>query len=230
MSAGTRPSGSAPTGAAASAEFEALLAPVLPRAYAAARFLTREGSDAEDLVQDSVLAAWKGFAGFRSGTNFRAWFLRILTNVFYSKRRRRLRRGETVPLEEADDARLVAAGSAAPGGGATESPSAAFLRRIDVVRVEDAIRSLPDEYRTVAALYFVEELSYREIAAAVGRPLGTVRSRIHRGRKLLQAALRPLAGEHGIAPHPENSRERKPARTPARRPASRRDRPATNPR
>lgn len=180
------------------AQFEALLEPLLPRAYAAARYMTGDETEAEDLVQDAALLAWRGFDGFELGTNFRAWFLRILTNHNYTRVRRAGRRPQPVPLDELPDLYLYRrTGADAPDGGG-EDPAGALVERLDVEEVHRAIEELPDEFRTVAALYFAEDLSYREIADAVGCPVGTVRSRLHRGRKLLQVALWRLAREHGL--------------------------------
>lgn len=184
-------------------EFEALLVPILPRAYAAARYLTRGTADAEDLVQEAALLAWRGFDGFREGTNFRAWFLRILTNTHYSRLRRQRRAAPTASLDDVPDLYLYRRTREAGWHDDDGDPARTFLGKLDTERVERAIEALPDEYRAVAALYFVDDLSYKEIAEAVARPVGTVRSRLHRGRKLLQSALWEVALEHGIVPSSE---------------------------
>lgn len=187
------------------AKFEALLEPVLPRAYRAARYMTGDATEAEDLVQQAALLAWRGFDGFERGTNFRAWFLRILTNLNYTRLRREARAAPSVSLADVPDLYLFGKTEAAGLHDAAENPAAAFLSRLDVARVQRAIEALPDEYREVAALYFMDDLSYREIADAVGCPVGTVRSRLHRGRKLLQVALWKVAEEHGIVREPRDS-------------------------
>lgn len=185
------------------AEFESLLVPLLPRAYAAARYMKRDAVEAEDLVQEAALLAWRGFDGFRAGTNFRAWFLRILTNAHYSSLRRRRLAAPTASLEDVPDLYLYRKTREAGWHEGDGDPARTFLGKLDTGRVRDAIEALPDEYRSVAALYFVDDLSYKEIARAVGCPVGTVRSRLHRGRKLLQAALWEVAEEHGLVPSVE---------------------------
>jgi len=190
----------APDQMATQAEFVALLDPVLSRAYAAARYMTGNAADADDLVQEAALLAWKGFHGFQPGTNFRAWFLKILTNAFYNRHRRSRREGDTVSLDDAPHLYLYEKTAEAGLHTETEDPARAFLSKLDALQVQEAIQALPDEYRAAAALYFVEDLSYQEIADALDCPVGTVRSRLHRGRKMLQVTLWRLAQEHGIVP------------------------------
>lgn len=180
------------------AQFEALLEPLLPRAYAAARYMTGDEAEAEDLVQDAALLAWRGFDGFELGTNFRAWFLRILTNHNYTRIRRAGRRPQPVSLDELPNLHLYRKTGAGARDVADGDPAGELVRQLDVEEVRRAIEELPEEFRTVAALYFAEDLSYREIAHAVGCPVGTVRSRLHRGRQLLQVSLWRLAREHGL--------------------------------
>ena len=177
-------------------EFEILLTPVLPAAYRAALHFTRSPADAEDAVQQASLQAWRAFATFEGGTNFRAWFLCIVTNVCRSEFRRQSRTPlalafddpgtEGLPLSDvlADDSEL--------------SPEGRTIQHLDAAEIQAALLSLPEEYRTVATLYFVDDLSYQEIATAVQRPIGTVRSRLHRGRKMLMQKLWQLAKERGI--------------------------------
>lgn len=177
---------------------EALLLPLLPAAYGVALRLTRNGADAEDLVQEAAFLAARGFGGFAQGTNFRAWFFRILTNAFYSKYRRDRREGTPVELEEVPSLILFSESRDAGLLAESEDPAAALLDRLDGESIERAITSLPDEYRVVCTLYFMQDLSYQEIADMAGVPIGTVRSRLHRGRRLLQRALWTIAVEHGL--------------------------------
>lgn len=182
--------------------FEALLLPVLPVASRAAMHFTRNGADAEDAVQQASLQAWRAFASFEEGTNFRAWFLRIVTNVCRSefRRRRRLPQGPSLDEPESGDALIPESVTREYGD---PLPDAEFITRLDTGEISAALASLPDDYREVATLYFVEDLSYQEIADVVNRPIGTVRSRLHRGRKILMEKLWALAEERGIVQRTE---------------------------
>lgn len=174
-----------------------LLTPVLPIAYRVALSLARDPHDAEDIVQDAALNACRAFESFQIGTNFKAWFLRIVTNAFISRYRRRSRAGITVPvedLERPDELDLAASLDREPEPDALTG----FIRRVDTDEILAALAALPVEYRTVAVLYFVDDLSYQDIAATVGCPVGTVRSRLHRSRDHLKKALRTLAEGRGI--------------------------------
>lgn len=179
-------------------QFEALLLPLLDRAYATALRLTRESADAEDLVQEAVLLAWRGYSSFEPGSNFKAWFLRILTNCFYSRYRKRKREGTQLELEDTQELYLYCQTAAAAGHSQVEDPATAFMDRLDAELVAQALDALPDEYRVVATLYFLQDLAYQEIATILGVPVGTVRSRLHRGRRLLQRALWTIADDRGI--------------------------------
>lgn len=179
-------------------EFEALLSPILRMAYGTAVRLTRSRTEADDLVQDAALLAYKAFATFERGTNFKAWFFRILTNAFYSRHRKD--RHEKVNLSTEDVPALYLYHKTTEAGlGATESdPASAILDRLDAERVGEALDALPEEYRAVATLYFIDDLSYQQIAEALRCPVGTVRSRLHRGRRMLQKALWDIAVERGL--------------------------------
>lgn len=182
---------------AAGREFADGLATVLDSAYGTALRLTGNEADAEDLVQDAALLAYRGFGGFRSGSNFRAWFYRILVNRFYSTYRRRRRAGVALGLDDVAETRLVERADAA-GLAVGSDPAEMLLDRLDGELIEEAMQSLPDDFRAAAALYFLDDLSYQNIADALDIPVGTVRSRLHRARRLLQAALWRLAEERGI--------------------------------
>jgi len=186
--------------------FEALLKPLLPTAYRAALHLTRNQADAEDVVQETVLLALRGFGGFQLGTNFKAWFMRILTNVFYGRGRRARVAGTTVSLDEVPPLHLYTKTAAAGWHGADANPAATFFSKLETEQVAGALQSLPEEYRAVATLYFVDDLSYQDIATMLDCPVGTVRSRLHRARRLLQRALWDLAVDNGIVPHPLRAR------------------------
>jgi RNA polymerase sigma-70 factor, ECF subfamily len=189
---------------AATMEFEQLLAPVLERAYGVALRLTRDPTDAEDLVQDAALLAFRGFRTFERGTNFRAWFLRILTNAFISARRKKRPEDEAVSLDAPPNAymqrqaqRLVGE-SARPKYQAGGDVVREVLAKLDAEQVVAAIDQLPEEFRLVSVLYFLEDQPYQEIATTLGIPVGTVRSRLHRGRALLQQRLWRTAVDAGI--------------------------------
>jgi RNA polymerase sigma-70 factor (ECF subfamily) len=185
--------------AVSSAEkFEALFEPILTAAYGTARHMTRNDDDAADLVQEAALRAFRSFHTFEEGTNFKAWFFRILTNLFYEKHRKTEREVGTVSLEDAPDLYLFTQTVNAGLHAQHEDPAAAVLGKMTEEEIAAAIAALPEEYRVVCSLYFMEEFSYEEIAALIGCPIGTVRSRLHRGRKMLQKALWHIAEEHGI--------------------------------
>jgi RNA polymerase sigma-70 factor (ECF subfamily) len=183
---------------ASTADLEGLLTGILGGAFGTAVRLTGNHADAEDLVQEAALLALRGFASFTPGTNFKAWFFRILMNCFYSKHRSRKSRPTTVDLDDTPDLYLYA--RSAEAGFPTQGPDPAglLLERLGTERVTAAIEMLPEEYRVVSTLYFMEDFSYQEIARVLQVPIGTVRSRLHRGRKMLQKALWSIAEEEGI--------------------------------
>jgi RNA polymerase sigma-70 factor, ECF subfamily len=182
----------------APAAFESLFASVANSAYGVAMRLTRNQADAEDLVQDAALLAHRAFASFEQGTNFRAWFLKILTNCYYSKRRREKSRPVTSDLDDTPDLYLYAHSGQAGFPTQGPDPAAQLLEKLGTDRIVEAISRLPEEYRIVATLYFMDDLSYEEMARVLECPVGTVRSRLHRGRKMLQKALWQIAEEDGI--------------------------------
>jgi RNA polymerase sigma-70 factor (ECF subfamily) len=179
-------------------ELEVLLLPLLNSAYGTAMHLTRNRADAEDLVQEASLLACRGFGTFEQGTNFKAWFFRILTNCFYSKYRKRKREGTQLELEDSPELYLYCQTASAGLHARTEDPASAVMARMDSEQVGSAIDALPEEYRVVATLYFLQDFSYQEIAEVLDVPVGTVRSRLHRGRRMLQKALWTIAEERGI--------------------------------
>jgi RNA polymerase sigma-70 factor, ECF subfamily len=186
--------------------FEALFAGVVNSAFGVAMRLTRNQADAEDLVQEAAFLAYRGFGSFETGTNFRAWFLKILTNCYYSKRRREKSRPVTSDLDDTPDLYLYARSGQAgfPTQGA--DPAAELLEKLGTERIVAAMARLPEEYRVVATLYFMDDLTYEEIARVQECPVGTVRSRLHRSRKMLQKALWQVAEEDGIVrAHPQQA-------------------------
>ncbi|MEO8138358.1 MAG: sigma-70 family RNA polymerase sigma factor [Gemmatimonadota bacterium] len=188
-------------GGLALAEFETQLESVLDVAYRTAYHLTRNSADAEDVVQEAALNACRHRASFQAGTNFKAWFLRIVTNAFYSRCRKASSVRESISLDDTTEPRAVAMAALAdlsPGA----DPSVAFMDRLDMDAISGAIAELPLEFRVVTALYLVDDMAYQEIARVLEIPVGTVRSRLHRGRRLLQQRLWQIAVERGLIPHP----------------------------
>ena len=180
------------------AEFEGLLSPILQMAYGTAVRLTRNRADADDLVQDAALLAYRAFATFQRGTNFKAWFFRILTNAFYSRHRKEKHQKANLSTDDVPALYLYHKTKEAGLGGPESDPASAILNRLDAERVAQALDTLPEEYRAVATLYFIDDMTYQQIAEVLQCPVGTVRSRLHRGRRILQKLLWDLAVERGI--------------------------------
>ena len=178
-------------------EFETLLSGVLEVAYGVAYHLTRSRDDAEDLVQEAALQAYRNFHQFEPGTNFKAWYLRILTHCCFALYRKR-RRQPQISLEDASPLHLNMASLGAGIGAAHGDPATLVVSRLGEERVSQAIGELPEEFRVVCTLYFMNDASYQEIAQILECPVGTVRSRLHRGRRMLQKALWCLAEDEGI--------------------------------
>ena len=188
-------------GATGADGFEALLRGVVGPALGAALRLTANRQDAEDLVQEAALNAFKSFATFQPGTNFKAWFFRILMNCFYSSHRRRRRAEYSVEeMEDAHELYLYERTAEAGLHDRGTDPAKLALGQIAAEDIARALESLPEEYRVVCTMYFIEDFSYQEIADMLGIPVGTVRSRLHRGRRMLQKALWRVAEERGIVP------------------------------
>jgi RNA polymerase sigma-70 factor (ECF subfamily) len=183
---------------AAAKRFERHLAPLLGAAYGTAFHMARNRDDAEDLVQEAAVRAFRSFHTFQEGTNFKAWFFRILTNLFLEKHRHRQREPETVDLDEPPFTYLYHQTRQMGLHDRDADPAALVLRKLEAEQVAAAIASLAEEYRTVCTLFFMQEFSYQEIAEILDCPIGTVRSRLHRGRRALQVALWNVAQEHGI--------------------------------
>jgi RNA polymerase sigma-70 factor (ECF subfamily) len=166
--------------------------------YSVAARMTRGGAEAEDLVQDTLLKAMRAREQFQPGTNLKAWLLRILTNTFINQ----YRRGglERDVLEGPDAESLTDGWVSASTMRALRDPEASALTPLVEAEVQRALDALPEEFRLAVVLSDVEELSYKEIAEAMGCPVGTVMSRLHRGRRLLQKSLREHAESMGIVP------------------------------
>ena len=186
-------------------DFETLLDGVLEPAYRTAYYLTRDESDAEELVQEAALLAHRGFARFQRGTNFRAWFMTVLRNRFVSLYRKRQREVKTVDLDDAPEFYMYTKSRESGLYDRTSDPATYLMGRLDSEQVASALSALPMEFREAATLYFSQDMSYQDIAEVLGIPVGTVRSRLHRSRRLLQKELWHLAQEYGVvASHSES--------------------------
>jgi RNA polymerase sigma-70 factor (ECF subfamily) len=177
-------------------EFAQLALPYLDTLYGAALRLTRSPADADDLVQDAFLKAYRFYDRFEPGTNLRAWLLRILTNTFINKYRRNTRERKVL---DGDDAEPVGDGvmSRAAMRALTE-PEDDAMRSLVSQEIQKALDELSEEHRLMIVLADIEELSYKEIADIVGCPIGTVMSRLHRARKHMQGRLVEQAIEMDI--------------------------------
>ena len=176
--------------------FERDVLPLLPSLYGAALRLTRNPSDAEDLVQETYLRAYRGFAGFTEGTNLKAWLYRILTNSFINTYRKKQREPQTV--EGPDDLDEWYLFDRLGGRSVEGSAEDEVLDKIPDQDVKQALESLPENFRIPVLLADVEGFSYKEIAEIMDTPIGTVMSRLHRGRKALERALWETAKERGL--------------------------------
>ena len=168
----------------------------MPALYSAALRMTRNPADAEDLVQETYLKAYRAFATFETGTNLKAWLYRILTNTYINSYRAAKRRPEVSDVEDVEDLYLYH--RLRPEDGTGDSAEDEALRGFTDDEVKAAIESLPDAFRISVLLADVEGFSYKEIADITGVPIGTVMSRIHRGRRALQKALGDFAQERGL--------------------------------
>jgi RNA polymerase sigma-70 factor, ECF subfamily len=176
--------------------FERDVLPLLPSLYAAAMRMTRNPTDAEDLVQDTYLRAFRGFGGFQEGTNLKAWLYRILTNSFINTYRKKQREPQTV--EGPDDIDEWYLYDRLGGRNVEVSAETEVLDRIPDADVKAALESLPENFRLAVLLADVEGFSYKEIAEIMDVPIGTVMIRLHRGRKGLERALWDTAKERGL--------------------------------
>ena len=175
--------------------FEREVLPILPNLYGAALRFTRNPQDAEDLVQETYLRAFRGFAGFQEGTNLRAWMYRILTNTFINIYRKKQREPVTVQDDDIEDWYLYDRLGRSTVEASAESE---VLEKLPDEDVQRALEALPEGFRMAVLLADVEGFSYKEIAEIMDIPIGTVMSRLHRGRKALQKALWETARERGL--------------------------------
>jgi RNA polymerase sigma-70 factor (ECF subfamily) len=177
------------------ARFERDALPLMPELYAAAMRLTRNPEDAGDLLQETYLRAYRGFAGFEEGTNLRAWLYRILMNAFINIYRKRQREPQTVSDDDVEDWYLY---DRLGGREAEPSAEARVLESIPDEDVQEALAGLPDNFRMAVLLADVDGFSYKEIAEILEVPIGTVMSRLHRGRRALEKRLWEVVRDRGL--------------------------------
>jgi RNA polymerase sigma-70 factor (ECF subfamily) len=178
------------------ARFERDVMPLLSGLYSSALRMTRNPTDAEDLVQETVLRAYRGFAGFQEGTNLKAWLYRILTNSFINTYRKKQR--QPVTVEGPDDIDEWYLFDKLGAQNVEPSAESEVLEQLPDEDVQRALEALPEGFRMAVLLADVQGFSYKEIAEIMDIPIGTVMSRLHRGRKALEKALWDTAVERGI--------------------------------
>jgi len=171
--------------------FESEALSFLDALYRTALRMTRSEAEAEDLVQETYIRAFRFRAQFTPGTNLKAWLFRILTNTFINEYRRKAARPDTTELDDVDESILYRHMREVSPGSSSPDPEA------EVSEVKEALEALPEKFRTTLLLD-VEGFSYKEIAEMLEIPIGTVMSRLHRGRKILQRRLYDVARDRGI--------------------------------
>ncbi len=179
--------------------------PLMSSLYTAALRMTRNPADAEDLVQETYLKAYRAFGSFEEGTNLKAWLYRILTNTYINTYRAKKRRPEQADVDDVEDLYLYRRLGGLEGAAAGRSAEDELLDHLTEVEVKDALEALPEQFRMAVLRADVEGFSYKEIAEILDIPIGTVMSRLHRGRRALEKRLyefgraRGLVGERGVA-------------------------------
>jgi RNA polymerase sigma-70 factor (ECF subfamily) len=177
--------------------FEEQAIPFMDQLYAAAMRMTRNPADAGDLVQETYAKAYAAFAQFEQGTNLKAWLYRILTNTFINSYRKNQRQPYQNAIDELEDWQLGSAESLTQGR-STRSAEAEAIDHLPDSDVKEALQSIPEDFRMAVYFADVEGFSYQEIADIMKTPVGTVMSRLHRGRRLLRDLLADYARQRGI--------------------------------
>ncbi len=185
------------------ADFEADAMQFAPQLYTAAMRMARNPTDAEDLVQETFLKAYRAYHTFEAGTNLKAWLYRILTNTYINKYRRASRRPSEVDLGDVEDLYLYRRLGSEQSAEASQSAEDLFLDGLVESDIKQAVERLPEHFRMPVLLADLEGFSYKEIAEILEVPIGTVMSRLHRGRKALEKALWEFARTRGLVPADE---------------------------
>jgi RNA polymerase sigma-70 factor (ECF subfamily) len=186
------------------AAFTEQVEPFMDALYGAALRMTRNPADAEDLLQETFLRAYRGFPGFNEGTNLRAWLYRILTNTYINSYRARQRRPEQTEFDEVEDLFLYKRLGGLEAASLGRSAEDELMDLFSEAEVKAAIEALPENFRMVVLLADVEGFAYKEIAELLEIPIGTVMSRLHRGRKALQKSLHGFASARGLVADEED--------------------------